>query len=466
MGLSVERTPPPCYAQPLKVRSKSFVVNHLRRSMPNDRFEVVIVGAGLSGVAAALTLARNGVEVLVIERGDFPGAKNLFGGILYSGVLADLVPKFWEKAPIERHIVNRRWVVLDIDSQVALDLKSAHFDKPPYNNTFTALRSRFDRWFAEQAEEEGALIVCETTVEGLLTEDDRVVGVRTGRDDGDVFADCVILAEGANSLLSEAAGLRRKMTPGNRVNAVKEVLALPSEIIEDRFHLEGSQGAAIEYFGGAVKGMVGSAFIYTNRDSISVGVGCLIEDYLRSKTAPYELLDEFKAHSSVAPLLRGGETVEYATKMIPEDSYDDFSDLYAAGVMLVGDCAGLVNPSIHHEGTNLAMASGVLAAEAFLEAREKQDFSRTGLESYRNRLDASWVMQDLEHYRGTVDFLRANREFVDSYPRITVELMRDYFTVDDTPKAEVRRRLMRKVRDEVSFFRLVRQLWQARKTLV
>ena len=236
--------------------------------------------------------------------------------------------------------------------------------------------------------------------------------------------------------------------------------------IEDRFHLEGSQGAAIEYFGGAVKGMVGSAFIYTNRDSISVGVGCLIEDYLRSKTAPYELLDEFKAHSSVAPLLRGGEKVEYATKMIPEDSYDDFSDLYAAGVMLVGDCAGLVNPSIHHEGTNLAMASGVLAAEAFLEAREKQDFSRSGLESYRNRLDASWVMQDLEHYRGTVDFLRANREFVDSYPRITVELMRDYFTVDDTPKAEVRRRLMRKVRDEVSFFRLVRQLWQARKTLV
>ena len=75
-------------------------------------------------------------------------------------------------------------------------------------------------------------------------------------------------------------------------------------------------------------------------------------------------------------------------------------------------------------------------------------------------------MQDLEHYRGTVDFLRANREFVDSYPRLPVELMRDYFTVDDTPKAEVRRRLMRKVRDEVNFFRLVRQLWQARKTLV
>ena len=466
MDLSVEHPPAPCYDHPHNYDSKSFIVSHLRRSMSNDKFEVIIVGAGLSGVAAALILARNGVEVLVIERGDFPGAKNLFGGILYSGVLADLVPRFWEKAPIERHIVNRRWVALDVDSQVAIDLKSAHFDKPPYNNTFTALRSRFDRWFAEQAEEEGALIICETTVESLLTEGDRVVGVRTGRDDGDVFADCVILAEGANALLSEGAGLRSTMTPVNRVNAVKEVLALPPEIIEDRFHLEGSQGAAVEYFGGAVKGMVGSAFIYTNRDSISVGVGCLIEDYLRTKTAPYELLDEFKAHPSVAPLLRGAETVEYATKMIPEDSHDDFSDLYADGIMLVGDCAGLVNPSIHHEGTNLAMASGVFAAEAFLEAREKQDFSRTGLESYRNRLDASWVMQDLKHYRGTVDFLRTNREFVDSYPRIAVELMRDYFTADDTPKTEVRSRLIRKVRDEVGFFRLARQLWQARKNLI
>ena len=152
--------------------------------------------------------------------------------------------------------------------------------------------------------------------------------------------------------------------------------------------------------------------------------------------------------------------------MIPEDSYDDFSDLYADGIMLVGDCAGLVNPSIHHEGTNLAMASGVFAADAFLEAREKRDFSRTGLESYRNKLNASWVMQDLKHYRGTVDFLRTNREFIDSYPRITVELMRDYFTIDDTPKTEVRRRLIRKVRDEVSFFRLIRQLWQARKNLI
>jgi electron transfer flavoprotein-quinone oxidoreductase len=434
--------------------------------MSSERFEVVIVGAGLSGTAAAITLARAGVEVLVIERGDYPGAKNLFGGILYSGVLAEIIPEFWDNAPVERHIVNRRWITLNEESQVALDLKSANFDIPPYNNTFTALRSKFDRWFAEQAEAEGAFIINETTVDELLLEDGRVTGVRTGREDGDVLADCVILAEGANALISEAAGLRKPMSPTNRVNAVKEVLTLPPEIIEDRFHLEGNQGAAFEYFGGAVKGMVGSGFVYTNKDSISVGVGCLIEDLLNTKTKPYELLDEFKAHPAVAPLLRGGETVEYSTKMIPEDSYNDLSDLYGDGVMLVGDCAGLVNPSIHHEGTNLAMASGVFAAEAFLEAREKKDFSRNALACYRRRLDDSWVMKDLAHYRDAVHFLRTNREFVDDYQRLAVELVRDYFTIDDTPKVEVRKRLIRKVRDEVAFLRFARQMWRARKTLM
>lgn len=434
--------------------------------MSDERFEVVIVGAGPAGTAAALVLARAGVEVLVLERGDFPGAKNLFGGILYTSVVNELLPEFWKEAPVERHIVNRRWLAMDEDTQIALDLKSARFDVPPFNNTFTALRSKWDRWFAEQAEAAGAMVICETNVEDLILEGGAVVGVRTGRDDGDVRADCVILAEGANALLAERASLRQQMAPRNRVNAVKEVIALPPEIIEDRFHLEGMQGAAYEYFGGAVKGTVGSAFIYTNRDSLSVGVGCLIEEYLRLKTAPYEMLDWFKAHPMVAPLLRGGETVEYSTKMIPEDSYDDLTDLYADGVMLVGDCAGLVNPSIHHEGTNLAMASGVAAAEAYLEARKRNDMSRATLAHYRQSLEESWVMKDLRRYRETVHFLLENREMVSQYPDLAVRLIRRYFTVDDTPKDDVVRELWQIIRNEVSFLKAARQMLKARKTMM
>lgn len=434
--------------------------------MSDERFEVVIVGAGPAGVAAALTLARAGVEVLVLERGDYPGAKNLFGGILYTGVVNELLPEFWKEAPVERHIVNRRWVALDEDTQVALDLKSARFDVPPYNNTFTALRAKWDRWFAEQAEAEGAMIINETNVEELILENGRVRGVRTGREDGDVEADVVILAEGANALLAEQAGFRPRMSPTNRVNAVKEVLALPPEIIEDRFHLEGKQGAAIEYFGGAVKGTVGSGFIYTNHDSLSVGVGCLIEEFLRLKMAPYDLLDWFKAHPMVAPLLRGGETVEYATKMIPEDSYDSLSDLYEDGLLLVGDCAGLVNPSIHHEGTNLAMASGMLAAEAVIEARKKNDYSKATLAAYRQALEESWVMKDLKRYRETVHFLLQNREMVSDYPDLSIRLIRRYFTIDDRPKDDVVKELWATIRKEVSFLKAARLMWKARRTML
>lgn len=434
--------------------------------MSDERFEVVIVGAGPAGAAAAIVLARAGVEVLVLERGDFPGAKNLFGGILYTSIVNELLPEFWETAPVERHIVNRRWATLDEDTQVALDLKSARFDVPPYNNTFTALRSKWDRWFAEQAEEAGAMIICETNVEELIVENGRVKGVRTGREDGDVEADVVILAEGANALLAEEAGFRPRMSPTNRVNAVKEVLTLPPEIIDDRFHLEGKQGAAIEYFGGAVKGTVGSAFIYTNHDSLSVGVGCLIHEFLRLKMAPYDLLDWFKAHPMVAPLLRGAETVEYATKMIPEDSYDALSDLYEDGLILVGDCAGLVNPSIHHEGTNLAMASGVTAAEAVIEARKQNDFSKATLATYRERLEESWVMKDLKRYRDTVHFLLDNRELVNEYPDLVVRLIRRYFTVDDVPKDDVVQELWKTIRSEVGFFKAARQMWKARKTML
>ncbi len=168
----------------------------------------------------------------------------------------------------------------------------------------------------------------------------------------------------------------------------------------------------------------------------------------------------------VAPLLRGGETVEYATKMIPEDSYDSLSDLYEDGLLLIGDCAGLVNPSIHHEGTNLAMASGVAAAEAVLAAREANDFSKARLAEYRTRLEDSWVMKDLKRYRDTVHFLLENREMVNEYPDLTVRLIRRYFTIDDTPKDDVLKELWKTIRNEVNFFKAARQMWRARKTML
>ncbi len=168
----------------------------------------------------------------------------------------------------------------------------------------------------------------------------------------------------------------------------------------------------------------------------------------------------------VAPLLRGGETVEYATKMIPEDSYTALSDLYEDGLILVGDCAGLVNPSIHHEGTNLAMASGVAAAEAIIEARVKNDYSKATLARYRLVLEESWVMKDLKRYRDSVHFMLDNRELVSDYPDLAIRLIRRYFTVDDMPKDDLLNGLWATIKNEVSFLKAARQMWRARKTML
>jgi electron transfer flavoprotein-quinone oxidoreductase len=437
--------------------------------LSEEKFDCIVVGAGPSGIAAALTLAKAGLEVVVIERGEFPGAKNLFGGVLFTTILNRLIPEFWKEAPVERHVIGRRFSFLDSDSELALDFATGRYDQPPYNNSFTVLRSRFDRWFAETAEAAGAEIYPEVVVDDFVRKDGKVCGILArgeGGEQDELLADVVICAEGANSMLAEKSGLRKPMTPGNRVVAVKEIIKLPRETVEDRFHLEGDQGIACDYFGEAVKGMLGSGFLYTNRDSISVGVGCTIEDFLEKEVSPNDLLEEFKAHPRIRALVRGGEVIEYSTHMMPEDTYDDLPEMVGDGLILVGDSAGLINSSIYHEVTNMAMASGVFAAEAVIEAKEKGDFSKAALQSYRNKLDESFVLKDMFHFRNVLHFLKGNKQFLNEYPELFIELMADYFTVSETPKLQVRKEVLKKFRKKVKLLPFLRDLWKARGAMI
>ena len=428
-----------------------------------ERFDAIVVGAGPSGNAAAYTLAKAGLNVLQIERGEYPGSKNVQGAILYSDALERIIPDFREDAPLERHIIEQRMWVLDDASHIATHYRSDDFDKPPYNR-YTIIRAQFDKWFSGKVQEAGALLICETTVSSLLMDGDRVVGVRTDRQGGDVFADIVILADGVNSLLATKAGLHPELHPKDVALAVKEIHFLPQETIESRFNIAGDQGVVIEMMGKITQGMMGTGFLYTNKESLTVGVGCMLSDFKKQKIAPYNLLERMKHHPSIAPLLTGGEMKEYTAHLIPEGGYDAMPELCGNGWLIVGDSGMFVN-AVHREGSNLAMTTGRIAAETVIELKAKnQPLSAKNLARYRTRLDETFVMKDLKKYRRMPGIFHSSPQFFNDYPELVNRAAHTLLTVDGVDKKTKEREIRGNFTARRSLFGLMGdafRMWRA-----
>ncbi|PXW91901.1 flavin-dependent dehydrogenase [Sphaerotilus hippei] len=400
-----------------------------------EKFDAIVVGAGPSGNAATYTLAKAGLKVLQIERGEYPGSKNVQGAILYSDALEKIIPDFRDDAPLERHIIEQRMWMLDDRSFVGTHYRSEDYNKPPYNR-YTIIRAQFDKWFSSKVREAGALLICETTVEQLLMDGDKVVGVRCDRMGGDVFADVVILADGVNSTLARKAGFHGEILAKNVALAVKEILFMPEEVIQQRFNIGEEEGVVIELMGSVTEGMVGTGFLYTNKDSLTIGVGCMLSDFKTNprRTAPYELLEKLKKHPSIAPLIAGGEMKEYAAHLIPEGGFNAIPQIYGHGWMIVGDSGGFVNAA-HREGSNLAMTTGRLAAETVIAAKAAgQEMSARTLKAYKAALDESFVMKDLHKYRNMPDMLHGNPQFFTTYPTLVNQAAQTMFTVDGVDK--------------------------------
>ena len=405
-----------------------------------EKFDVIIVGGGPAGLSAAISAARAGMKTVVIERGDFPGTKNVMGGVLYTKATEEIVPEFWKEAPLERPVIEQRYGILSGDELVSATYRDPAWAEPPYN-AHTVLRVKFDRWLAEQAVKEGVMIIPETVVEDLLYHNDKVVGVRTGRPEGDLGAEVVILAEGANNFIAQKAGLAPKLTPDRVAVAVKEIIALPQEKIEDRFCLEPGQGATIELFGDSTAGMLGTAFVYTNKDSLSLGLGGMLSQLTASKLTPNDLLERLKAHPYIKRLIQGGETKEYLAHLLPEGGYKAIPKLYRQGVMVVGDTAMFVN-GLHREGSNLAMISGKIAGEVAAQAIKSGDTSEQAMSVYATRVSDTFVVQDLYNYRNINGFFENNPHFLKVYPEIVADSMRMFFTADGVPKRERLKQIM------------------------
>ncbi|WP_415383389.1 FAD-dependent oxidoreductase [Halosimplex sp. TS25] len=403
----------------------------------DDAFDAVVVGAGLAGSTAALTMAESGLDVLLVERGRYPGAKNVFGGVLYTPTLRELVDV--DAAPLERYIAERRFGMLTDEDETAVSISPGEWHDPPHNDSYTVLRGEFDEWLAEQAVEAGATLVTRTTVTGLLREGDRIVGIETDRPDGTIRAPYVVLAEGGNSLVSEGADLKETERRENVAVGVKEVLEFPERehAIEDRFRLTGDAGASYHYFGeGAVGDAFGGGFVYTNEDTVSVGLAYRLSDAATSQPDPEGTLNAFKTHPAVAPLLRGARTVEYTAKTIPEGGADEIPELVHDGAVIVGDAAGLVlNNGLHLEGTNMAVESGYHAANAVASAAKRGRVDADALAGYREALESSFVVENLERYEWLIERVQEDRQLLfEELPRAVADAGSEYFRMDRAPK--------------------------------
>jgi electron transfer flavoprotein-quinone oxidoreductase len=397
--------------------------------MSTPDFDVIVVGAGVAGCCCATLCARAGLSVLLLERAARPGSKNLSGGRLYGYAFEAIFPGFARSAPLERKITREKLSTLN--SGGASTLEYQHADA----HSWSVLRARLDPWLFAQAEQAGAQCLTGIQIEALHSENGSVRGVIV---EGDVlFARAVVIAEGANTLLAEQHRLVEKLPKEGVAVGVKEVLALPRETLENRFALEANEGAAWLFTGGICADLPAGGFLYTNDETLSLGLVFPLSS-LRGAPAPLpELLEQFKQHPALRPLLRGAEVMEYGAHLVPECGLKGMPERLAGkGYLLVGDSARFcVNTGFTIRGMDLAALSAQAAAQTLIIALG-QDSDADMQPLYQRQLEANSLWSIMSRYQKMPGFLRTPALY-QAYPGLLAELQQDIYTVDSAPPQRV-----------------------------
>ncbi len=394
-------------------------------------FDAIVIGGGVAGTVCAHQLARAGHEVVLIERGNQPGAKNLSGGVFYCRVMEQVFPDFAARAPVERRITRNVLSFLNESSSVDIDYWDQRLAEPV--NAVTVLRAKLDAWLAEQCEEAGVMVMPQVRVDALLVEDGRIVGVRAGEDE--LRARVVIAADGVNSFIARQAGIRAREPRKHLAVGVKSVVRLPRKLLEDRFRLNDREGVAYAVVGEATRGCAGGGFLYTNIDSVSVGVVLRLDDLAAKGLASSDVHDHFLSHPAIAPLLKDGELLEYGCHLTIEDGPAMAAhDLTRPGLLIIGDAGGFtLNTGMTIRGMDLAAGSALAAARAAGAALADRDFSQESMDRYGEELGRGFVGQDMELYAKLPALMDSPRLYHD-YGALLADVLHGIYDLDATPR--------------------------------
>ena len=380
---------------------------------------------------------------------------------MYVSPVKDLFPDLWSKAPLERFIAHEEVSIMAKERSVTARYDGSELRKEPFQS-YSVLRGKFDKWFAKQAERKGAMLVTKARVDDIIMENGKAAGVWA---DGDELrADVVIACDGVLSFMAEKAGLRKPFQPKNFAVGFKEVIEMDRQVLENRFNLEGDEGAARMYMGEVTDGKFGGGFLYTNKESISLGIVVGIEAMTaegEAVKAP-DMLDKFKQRPEVARLIKDGQTAEYAAHVIPEGGLKAMGRLYGDGILVAGDAAGFFHEHwLTVRGMEYALASGYYAAQAAIRAKAREDYSAASLAEYKKLLDDSFVMKDFNNFKESLEVLEYPRYFT-VYPELAGNIMRDLYEVPAGPKVRIFPTI-KKYMTMGDMYGMAKDMWRLRK---
>ncbi|MDQ4122114.1 MAG: electron transfer flavoprotein-ubiquinone oxidoreductase [Acidobacteriota bacterium] len=385
--------------------------------------DVVFVGAGPGNLAAALHLtnlinkhneaaaagktklpALGEIEIGIIEKGASVGAHVLSGAVLDPRAIKELMPDYLEQGfPFESEVTDEDFFYLTETRAI----KSPVIPPPLENHgNYIISLNRVVEWLGEKVEAAGVNIFPEFPGAEMLYDDlDRVVGVRTG-DKGidkegkrkpnfepgvDLLAKVTILGEGSRGSLTKhltrRLGLDKDRNPQVYSLGVKELWEVPEGNYETGkvTHTLGFPSDSQTYGGG---------WVYGQKNNI-VNIGYVTGlDYKDPLIDPHAEFQKFKTHPQIAKILEGGKMIRYGAKTIAAGGWHTMPQIYASGVLLIGDCAAFLNGQ-RLKGIHTAMKSGMLAAETIFEALLRDDFSADTLKVYQEKVEKSWLKTEL-----------------------------------------------------------------------